>query len=289
MKTKLCFLFFLLTIGFTISSDEITKNKTLNFQFENKDSYYFAHLNYEEDYEPGISHRVLDIHFLKIDHRIKVLYSATIQNESDVIYENEMEIMDVNEELKLGRYNKLKNGTTLFLKFILKNEYKDSFDKNQIFSVEMVSSTLITDQPLNTFYKYRTDFKPKEIKVFKIPNFDINKIDEIDDYTSYRFCSTKSKVLFASSTISAVFQDDGKKNYKMSSNRPFYGIKFDHNLDKKEDCLPLIDFIVYNKKDEYKTIDIEYQINDIYGNINYYQFNMTLENNSLEQVLRIFS
>ena len=107
MKTKLCFLFFLLIIGFTISSDEITKNKTLNFQFENKDSYYFAHLNYEEDYEPGISHRVLDVRFLKIDHRIKVLYSATIQNESDVIYENEMEIMDVNEELKLGRYNKL--------------------------------------------------------------------------------------------------------------------------------------------------------------------------------------
>ena len=284
MKTKLCFLFFLLIIGFTISSDEITKNKTLNFQFENKDSYYFAHLNYEEDYEPGISHRVLDIHFLKIDHRIKVLYNATIQNESDVIYENEMEIMDVNEELKLGRYNKLKNGTTLFLKFILKNEYKDSFDKNQIFSVEMVSSTLITDQPLNTFYKYRTDFKPKEIKVFKIPNFDINKIDEIDSYENHKFCSNKRKVLFASSTISAVFREDEKINYKISSNRPFYGILIDYNLVTREKCPPLIDFIVYNKKDEYKTIDIEYQINDIKSNINYYQFNMTLKNNSLEGI-----
>lgn len=133
MESQFLFLLIFLFIGFTISDDEIIKNKTIDFQFENKDSYYFAHLNYEEDYEPGISHKVLDIHYLKIDHRIKVLYNISIKNDSNVSYVNEMEIMDINEEIKLGRYNKLKKGEILFLKIILKDEYKNLYDKNQIF------------------------------------------------------------------------------------------------------------------------------------------------------------
>ena len=45
----------------------------------------------------------------------------------------EIQIMNVNEKIKIGRYNKLKIGETLFIKFTLKWEYKNSFDKNQIF------------------------------------------------------------------------------------------------------------------------------------------------------------
>lgn len=71
-----------------------------------------------------------------------------------------MQIMDVNEKIKIGRYNKLKNGETLFLKFTLKDEYKDSFDKSQIFSVEMVNSSLIYlgESDLNEFHSFEANF-----------------------------------------------------------------------------------------------------------------------------------
>lgn len=262
MQSQFLFLLFFLFIGFTISDDEIITNKTIYFQFENKDSYYFAHLNYEEDYEPGISHKVLDIHYLKIDHRIKVLYNISIKNDSNVSYVNEMEIMDINEEIKLGIYNKLKKGEILFLKIILKDEYKNLYDKNQIFSIEMANSSLITEEPLNISYKFELNFRPKEVRIFKIPNFDINKIDEIDNYRNNKFCNIKMKLLFARFGNSAIFQDDGKIYYEMFSHQLLYGILYDSRYYESEDCLPLIDFVVYNIKEEYRSIGIEYQIKE---------------------------
>ena len=126
----------------------------------------------------------------------------------------------------------------------------------------MANSSLITEEPINIFYKFELNFRPKEVRIFKIPNFDINKIDEIDNYRNNKFCNIKMKVLFARFGNSAIFQDDGKIYYEMFSHQLLYGILYDSRYYDSEDCLPLIDFVVYNIKDEYRSIGIEYQIKE---------------------------
>ena len=291
MKIKYLFpLVFFLIIGSIKTDDEIKKDQTLNFHFENKDDNYFAYLNYEEDYHgPGIEHQVFDINFLKIDFRINVLYNIKSKNESNEEYNNEMQIMNVNEKIKIGRYNKLKNGETLFLKFTLKDEYKDSFDKSQIFSVEMVNSSLIYlgKSDFNEFHSFETNFKPKEVKIFKIPNFDIESINEIDfEEDHYEFCCYNLKNIFVNSPISAIFSDDKKLYYNLYSNLLLYGILFDYRYDKEEDCLPLLDLIVYNEKDVNSNINIEYKINE--NNNDLYPFNLTSRNSHFESIGRPF-
>lgn len=291
MKTKYLFpLVFLLIIGSINTDDEVKKDQTLNFHFENKDDNYYAHLNYEEDYHgPGIEHQVFDINFLKIDFRINVLYNIKSKNESNEEYNNEMQIMDVNEKIKIGRYNKLKSGETLFLKFTLKDEYKDSFDKSQIFSVEMVNSSLIYlgESDLNEFHSFETNFKPKEVKIFKIPNFDIDAIDKIDfEKDHYEFCCFNLKNIFVNSPISAIFSDDKKLYYKLYSNLLLYGLLFDSRYDKEEECLPLLDLIVYNEKDVNSNINIEYIINK--KNNDLYPFNLTSRNSHFELIGKPF-
>ena len=48
----------------------------------------------------------------------------------------------------------------------------------------------------------------------------------------------------------------------MFSHQLLYGILYDSRYYESEDCLPLIDFVVYNIKDEYRSIGIEYQIKE---------------------------
>ena len=201
-----------------------------------------------------------------------------------------MQIMDVNEKIKIGRYNKLKNGETLFLKFTLKDEYKDSFDKSQIFSVEMVNSSLIYlgEPDFNVLHSFETNFKPKEVKIFKIPNFDIDAIDIIDFEDHNKFCCYQLKNIFVNSPISAIFSDDRKLYYKLYSNLLLYGFLFDSIYGKEEECLPLLDLIVYNEKDVNSNINIEYIINGNDNDLDLYPFNLTSNNSHFESITKPF-
>ena len=229
---------------------KITRNNTLNFQLDNPNSTFYAYLPYEEDYEINdISN--INNHFLRLDKKIGFKHRI-IENKEDFPDESkfnknskgidsdnnyEYQSLETFENIKLKEYYKLKKDTdktkkSIFV-FYLEDEYKDSFDSNENYTIFRVQNNI----------------------------YDNNKIIddklENDNIKLYIFESNHQKsnnsVIFINHSISTIYEYDSPNYKNMHSNINLFQFNNEENIK-------VFLLFVYNPNDEIKNISIEYKI-----------------------------
>ena len=246
-----------LILCFTASTDyyEIKRNESFTFQLDNPDSLFYAKLTYDEDYEIEEDNNIN--HFLRLDKKIGFKHriiedtgdlpdessfnksSKGIDSEKNYEYQSLEPFEGPFKNIKLKEYYKLekdkdRNKISIFV-FYLEDEFKDSFDSNEIFTISRVhyniyDKSIIIDDILEN----------NDLKLFAFE-------------TNYHI--SDNSLLFINSPISTIYKYDYSRYEKINSNMNILQIKNDENI--KANLL-----FVYNPNDEKQNLSIEYRIKD---------------------------
>ena len=226
----------------------IKRNEFLSFKLDNSDSSFYAYLPFEEDYEIGEESNELLHHFFKLDKKIGFKHRIIEKNESfpDELFfnksskewDNNYKTLEVYENVRLKEYAKLKNNSdenriSIFV-FYIEEQFKDSFDPNEIFSVGRINyNTYLNDTIIND------ELKADSLNLY---GFTFNSI--------FRY----NRVLFINSPISSVYEYHLGEYKKNNSNIHIYTCNYKREIEN-------IFLIAYNPNNYNQKIYIEYENN----------------------------
>ena len=148
----------------------IKGSEPLNFKFNDKNSTFYAYLNYEEDFESENT-SFSELHFIKIDKRLNYKFDwkkGDFPDESEFNkdfhnLDDNKNVLDINDDIRLFGYYTLSKEEVLIFAFYLKDEYLDSFNTEDSFKVEKIYSSFYIEQKIYDF-----NFKPDELRLFKV-------------------------------------------------------------------------------------------------------------------------
>ena len=234
---------------------EIKRNESLNFGLDNPDSSFYAYLPYKEDYEIEEDNYIN--HFLRIDKKIGFKHriindtgdlpdessfnksSKGIDSKNNYEYQSLEPFEGPFKNIKLKEYYKLekdkdRNKISIFV-FYLEDEFKDTFDSNEYFTVSRVdynmynNNTIIDDELGNN-----------DLKLFAFE-------------TNYHI--SNNSLLFINYPISTIYEYNSSKYEKINSNINLFQYKNEGNVST-------ILLFVYNPNNEKHNLSIEYRIKD---------------------------
>ena len=152
----------------------IKRREKITFNLNDKTSSFYAFLNFEQDYEEDDHNEYSLYYFLKLNKKIgmkcKIIehfpdeseFNKTSKEDRDYPLPN----LDIEEEnTQLAGYEKFKKGMEnqlIIYVFYIKEEYYNSFDKNENFIIERINNTFYVNE---STYEIRLD--PGEIKLIK--------------------------------------------------------------------------------------------------------------------------
>ena len=225
------------------------RNETLTFKLNTSNSAFYVYLPYEEDYEIDEKLTPKIYHFIKMDkklgfNQIFIDTNGSFPDESEFNKSSIEDIMDegsleVDENVRVNLYYRLEkpkdeNNTILFV-FYIKDEFIDSFDPNETFSIHRVKFNNYVDETIIS-----SQLESDHISIYGF---------KIDYYNSSKF------LLYTNSPISSIYEykiPSFKKN--MTNINLYY---YDLDRDIKE--FDIIVLIVYNPYKYKQNIFIEYK------------------------------
>ena len=267
-------IFLLLLIKYILSKTPnytlIKRRERITFNLDEKNSSFYAYLNYEEDFEEADYNEYSFYYFLKINKKIgmkcKIVDYFLDESEFNITSKEERDYplpnLDVEEQnIQLAGYEKFKKGMEnkyiIFL-FYIKEEYYNVFDKTENFTIERIN---------NTFYLNKTtlevNLKAGELQLIK-------GITEKSDFSSRRqifFISSPFSKLYINYTI--VHEKLGKNNLTyLGSNLFLYNFYYLETISIiTPKNIPEFYFIIFNPDNFTRNINIDYKSLFKYGDI----------------------